>query len=129
MIPLPVVYVSDMERAVRFYTCLGLSERVRSRSNGWVELAGRDGHVALHLGTLPPGPVAAADPDAAVPAGQVALSFVSREPLERPARRLAQEGYRLRRDIVDEAFGRSLVVADPDGLLIQINEHDEELYT
>jgi hypothetical protein len=30
---------------------------------------------------------------------------------------------------MDEAFGRSLVVTDPDGLEIQINEHDHELYT
>ena len=27
------------------------------------------------------------------------------------------------RGIADEAFGRSLVVRDPDGLEIQINEH------
>jgi hypothetical protein len=30
---------------------------------------------------------------------------------------------------VDENFGRSLRVADPDGVLVQINEHDRELYT
>ncbi|MEJ3742540.1 VOC family protein [Actinomycetes bacterium KLBMP 9797] len=129
MISLPVVYVSDMERAIRFYACLGLSERVRSRSNGWVELAAGDGHIALHVSAEPPRPAQPTDPDEPVPAGRVTLSFISRQPLEDLVRCLAKEGYRPWRDIVDEAFGRSLVVADPDGLLIQVNEHDEELYT
>ncbi|MDE0527231.1 MAG: hypothetical protein OXH85_00800 [Truepera sp.] len=31
-------------------------------------------------------------------------------------------------NIADEAFGRSLLLGDPAGLTIQINEHDPELY-
>jgi hypothetical protein len=30
--------------------------------------------------------------------------------------------------IVDENFGRLLRVTDPDGMVIQVNEHDPELY-
>ena len=30
---------------------------------------------------------------------------------------------------MDESFGRSLRVVDPDGMLVQVNEHDRELYT
>jgi len=29
---------------------------------------------------------------------------------------------------VDEAFGRSLGATDPDGVRVQVNEHDRELY-
>ena len=32
------------------------------------------------------------------------------------------------RGIADEAFGRSLILEDPNGLQIQVNEHDRELY-
>ncbi len=32
------------------------------------------------------------------------------------------------RGIADEAFGRSIVLQDPNGLQIQVNEHDRELY-
>jgi hypothetical protein len=31
--------------------------------------------------------------------------------------------------IVDENFGRSLRVVDPDGVAVQVNEHDSALYT
>ncbi|QSB16821.1 VOC family protein [Natronosporangium hydrolyticum] len=129
MTPLPVVYVSDMEKSLRFYRCLGLAERTRSRSNAWVELSGPDGQLALHRaeGMSPPDPPA--EPAEAVAAGRVTLAFVCPGPLEELAQRLALAGFATRRGIADEAFGRSLVVADPDGLLIQVNEHDEELYT
>ena len=49
--------------------------------------------------------------------------MVADEPLER----LAGTGS-LASGIADEAFGRSLVRSDPDGLQIQVNEHDPELY-
>jgi len=32
------------------------------------------------------------------------------------------------RGVADEAFGRSIVVSDANGLRIQINEHDRELH-
>jgi hypothetical protein len=54
---------------------------------------------------------------------------VSHERLETLAARLKNAGITLEREISDEAFGRSLAVRDPDGLYIQINEHDESLYT
>jgi hypothetical protein len=34
----------------------------------------------------------------------------------------------LARPIADEAFGRSLLLRDPDGLTLQVNEHDHELH-
>ena len=49
--------------------------------------------------------------------------MVAEQPLERIA-----ELVPLARGIADEAFGRSLVLVDPNGLEIQVNEHDRELY-
>jgi hypothetical protein len=60
--------------------------------------------------------------------GHIELSFEADEPLEDVAERLAAAGFEPAA-IVDENFGRSLRVADPDGVLVQINEHDRELYT
>jgi hypothetical protein len=50
--------------------------------------------------------------------------MLAEEPLED-----IREQLPMARDITDEAFGRSIVLADPDGVTIQVNEHDQELYT
>ena len=56
-------------------------------------------------------------------AGRVELSMVAKQPLEQLAEVSAPA-----RGIADEAFGRSIVLQDPNGLQIQVNEHDRELY-
>ena len=115
---MPVVYVSEMARSVAFYEALGGEVSYRGRSGTWTELRVQGGVLALHSGELSP-----------ASEGPVALSFVATEPLESLARKFEKVGLPLYRAINDEAFGRSLTLQDPDGLLIQINEHDEELYT
>jgi hypothetical protein len=45
--------------------------------------------------------------------------MVAEEPLERVAELVPPH-----RGIADETFGRSLIVRDPNGLQIQVNEHD-----
>ena len=57
------------------------------------------------------------------------LALASEEPLERLVARLKTAGLKLEREITDEAFGHSILLRDPDGLAIQINEHDTALYT
>jgi catechol-2,3-dioxygenase len=57
----------------------------------------------------------------------VALGLLATEPLEAVVERLQQRGISLARGIADETFGRSVVVQDPDGLRIQISEHEREL--
>jgi hypothetical protein len=52
-------------------------------------------------------------------AGRIELSMVAEEPLEQVA-----ELVPLARGIADEAFGRSIVIRDPNGLDIQVNQHD-----
>jgi catechol 2,3-dioxygenase-like lactoylglutathione lyase family enzyme len=112
---MPIRYVRDMAASERFYGLLGLTVDARQRNGHWMELGAGAGVLALHL-------TQAADADPAVE-----LSFVAEEPLERLQARLAEAGFES--DIVDEAFGRSLRVVDPEGVRLQVNEHDKELYT
>ena len=106
----PIVYVTDMDRALRWYAALLGCEPV-VRGGYWSSFALGDAQLALHLSD-----------DAPVPGG-VELSLVVTEPLEAVIGRVTPV-----RGIADEAFGRSIVVADPDGTRIQVNEHDPELY-
>jgi hypothetical protein len=55
--------------------------------------------------------------------------MVAQRPLADIMTALQNAGVTLTNEIVDEAFGRSLTIYDPDGLPIQINEHDPELYS
>lgn len=110
MILMPIVYVEDMSASLTFYESLGFE--VLDRSEMWSRLRAGDGAVlALHGA-------------GAEDAGRVDLALVSEEPLERVAERIAPY-----RGIADEAFGRSLVLQDPNGMRIQVNEHDHSLYT
>ncbi len=115
---MPIVYVTDMTRAIDFYTSLGLAIGTKGRSGMWAELTCGDATLALHV----------ADKLPEKPVGRVELALVSQQPLETVVDTLRQNGITRYRDIADESFGRSIMVRDPDGLIIQINEHDETLY-
>ena len=72
--------------------------------------------------------------DAAIVAGGqgrtgIALNFVADDPLEAVERRLREAGFPPEGTIVDQEWGRSLLVPAPDGTVIQIDEQDRELYT
>lgn len=143
MRPMPIRYVRDLAVVQPFYEALGLrvafagraSRRGRTR---WVELVGPSGAaMALH---------AADDPDALADNGAmtaelpgrghgtsqgeppVELAFEAEEPLEEVVGRLRAAGFEPATAIVDEAFGRSFRVRDPEGLELQINEHDRDLH-
>ena len=105
---MPIVYVEDMDASLAFYESLGFD--VLDRSPMWSRLEAGDGAaLALHGA-------------GAEHAGRVELALLSEEPLERVAERVPPA-----RGIADEAFGRSLVVEDPNGMRIQVNEHDPNL--
>ena len=55
-------------------------------------------------------------------------SFEADEPLEAITDRLRAAGFDPG-PILDEGFGRSMRVRDPDGVWVQINMFDRELYT
>lgn len=112
MILMPIVFVSDMERAIAFYEKLGLSIRAESGSPVWTELVVGDSILALH---------AASDVERPE-RPPIKLAFLATEPLEDIAGRLEAVGMPVQRGIAEERFGRSMVVRDPDGLLIHIDE-------
>lgn len=120
MTPMPIRYVRDVAAAGRFYQALGLRPGFASRPprrgpTRWVELCGDAGTLALHhAGPAPGGP-------------QIELAFEAGEPLEAVVERLRAAGFEPATAIVDESFGRSFTVHDPEGLRIQVNEHDREL--
>lgn len=110
----PIRYSPDVEALVRFYTALGLAETAASRPGTWVELAAPGGMLAIHYD--------------ANQTGRCELAFETDEPLEVVVSRLVAAGF-TPGPILDENFGRSLRVPDPDGVPVQINEHDRSLYT
>jgi len=108
---LPIRYTSDVEALTRFYTALGLETGAVSRPGGWVELPADGGTLAVHRGD-----------------GRCELAFETDEPLEEVKKRLQEAGYHPG-PVIDESFGQSLRVADPDGVPVQINVYDRDLYT
>jgi catechol 2,3-dioxygenase-like lactoylglutathione lyase family enzyme len=116
----PIHFVPDLAEALRFYEALGLDLEVRSRSGHWLELRAAGGELGLHDGA------AAADGEGR---SGVALNFVVDEPLETVERRLRAAGFAPEGTIVDQEWGRSLLVPAPDGTVVQVDEQDHELYT
>ena len=93
---------------------LGLELGAATRPGSWVELPAAAGILALHR--------------SAEDAGDCELAFEADEPLEAVVARLADAGYPAE-PIVDESFGRSFRVRDPDGVYVQVNDNDRALYT
>jgi catechol 2,3-dioxygenase-like lactoylglutathione lyase family enzyme len=116
----PIHFVPDVEEARRFYETLGLAVQARARTGGWIELRADGGELAVH-------DAAAAD-DGEGRAG-VLFSLVAEEPLEAVAARLRAAGFPPEGDAVDREWGRSLLVRAPDGMVVQIDEQEPELYT
>ncbi len=114
---MPIVYVTSMQRSQPFYERLGFTPI--NASEWWTELRAGDGAVlALHL----------ADESELEVAGRIELALVATERLEVVQLRLEAVGIPVPEGIVRQPFGRSMVVSDPDGLRIQINEHDATKY-
>lgn len=116
MNPLPIVYVKNMDRSLAFFEALG-GQRSHASAH-WAELRFGTAKIALHLDE---------DRQAGQPQ-QLGLAFEAAAPLEHLLEHCRQRGLTVHQQISDESFGRSLVLEDPDGLLIQVNEHDPELY-
>lgn len=113
--PMTIVYVTDMERSLQFYKGLGCV--AKNEGAYWSELRLGTAVLALHrTHALPQDGL------------WVALAMVAHRPLEAIIAELNAAGIATPDDIADEAFGRSLRLRDPDGLPIQINEHDASLY-
>ena len=107
----PIVYTTNTDNAVEWYgNVLGLKPAYQS--DMWTSFDVGDAMLAIHrVDDLPE-------------RGRVELSFVTAEPLEMVELRLADHGIEPARGIADEAFGRSLLLEDPDGTPVQVNEHN-----
>lgn len=112
---MPIRYRGDVAASVRFYEAIGLRTDSVSRPGGWAELAAPAGLLAVHH----------AD---GTEVGTCELAFEADEPLEDVVARLRAAGFPAE-PILDENFGRSVRVRDPDGTWVQVNEYDRELYT
>ena len=112
---MPIIYVRDMARSLAFYQGLGCA--VQHEGAVWTELSLGEASLALHL----------TEHEGGRPL-QVGMALTAKRPLEEIVAHLAEANITTPHEIVDEAFGRSLLIVDPDGLPIQINEHDPSLY-
>ncbi len=109
---MPLIYVSDMESAIGFYSKLLPASSVVTTSPYWTELNVGGASLALHLA------------ETVDHAGDgVAVSFDAATTLEQVVSLLSEAGIEPSGEICAQPFGRSVTVTDPDGLVIQINEH------
>jgi catechol 2,3-dioxygenase-like lactoylglutathione lyase family enzyme len=116
MKPFTIVYVTDMERSLAWYRSLLPDAALVSTSPYWSELSFGPASVALHSA-------------AEVATGtQLGFALEADQPLEDILSSLTTRDVVVSKGISDEPFGRSMVIRDPDGLAIQINEHDPARY-
>jgi hypothetical protein len=115
----PVRFTNDVAAMRRFLEALGLKPRIASDSGGWVDFTTEEsGGAALHDAAMATSGHAA---------GETSLSFESAEPLEAVRDRLHAAGF-TDAHVIDEAYGRSLQVTDPDGVPVTIDAVQEDLY-
>ena len=121
MRPYVLLYVTDVARSQAWYERLGFAPRRQGRHGTWAELlwTGSEGEgFLLYLHGNPE----------ARPAGFALPGFEVSGPLEDVAARLALLSCGETPAIVDEGFGRTLNLRDPDGYEWQLVEHEPELY-
>lgn len=111
----PLRYTTDVEASARFYRALGLDFGPTSRPGAWAEMPARAGMLAIHR-------------SGADEKGTCELAFEADEPLENVAERMRAAGYETG-PVIDENFGRSVRILDPDGVWVQVNRYERDLYT
>ncbi len=112
---MPIVYVTQMKKSLTFYKALGAQPIHTGQM--WSQLTMGDSSFALH-----------GIEKINKRSNQMGLALTAHQPLENIIKALKSKRIKVEGDIVDEAFGRSMLIHDPDGLPIQINEHDPTLY-
>jgi len=104
------IYVSDMDRAVGFYTnTLGLRLQFRA-GNHWAQVDAGNG---LQIGLHPSGPQS----PPAGKSGSISVGFTINQPLDQVVATLKSRGVAFRGPIMDDAKGgiRLAFFGDPDG--------------
>jgi predicted enzyme related to lactoylglutathione lyase len=116
--PMTIVYVRDVTRALPFYQALGFEIALRERTGDWVQLRQGDAILGLHKAEQP----------SQRERGGIQLSLIAHERLELLLERLDVAGFPTTHPILDESFGRSVQLEAPEGLLIQVDELEIDLY-
>jgi len=116
-----IVYVRNTDAVMPFYQALGMKPTAIDRRREWIELQLGNAILGLHQSDQPSSQLARSH--------SAELSLVSHEPLETFLERLAAAGFKTDHPILDETFGRYVMIEAPDGFLIQVNEEDPDLYT
>jgi catechol 2,3-dioxygenase-like lactoylglutathione lyase family enzyme len=111
-----ILSVSSVERAATFYQALGFVLGSREISPYWAEMTCGESFIGLHRD----------DQLKTQDSGRVFVMLNAQMPLEMMVDQLLRNDIQLEREIADETFGRSIQVRDPDGMLIQINEHEPQ---
>ncbi|MDJ0664298.1 MAG: VOC family protein [Acidimicrobiia bacterium] len=109
---IPLVYVTDMDRAVSFYTRLLPAAKIVTSSPAWTELQVGEATLALHIAET-----------VDHKGDGMGLGLDAPTKLEDVLSLLDGAGIDPSGEICPQPFGRSLTVEDPDGLKIQINEY------
>src|SRR5438874_13227292 len=105
---MPTIYVSDMDRAVRFYTeTLGLKLQYQAGGD-WAQVdAGRGLVLGLHGSRE--------DTGQAGKSGSISVGLTVTEPLDQVVEELRQRGVELRGPIREDTAVRLAFFGDPDG--------------
>lgn len=108
----PIWFQPDVDEATAILTAVGLRAEIAANDGGWVEFrADRGGSIGVHMSE----------------AAGVGASFLSCGDLAERARVLTDAGFPAH--VIDEAYGRSMRITNPDGGSdIWINGAQEDLY-
>lgn len=106
----PIVYTADMDAAVNWYAKV-LDVEPAFRSEMWTAIPAGDATLGIH------------HVSERADGSNVAISLIATEPLEAVIGRLATVGIDPAGPIEDQPFGRSVLLRDPDGAPVQVNEH------
>lgn len=109
-----LLYTADVREGAETAVRLGFRPRISADGGGWADLLGY-GILAFHAGE-------AATVDGA-PACEISLEVGDLAPLQT---RTTEAG--LQAHLIDEAYGRTLRVATPDGGELWVNETQRDLY-
>ena len=112
---MPIVHVSNMAKAVDFYTALGGAIAVGSRDGDWVQIS--FGQSQFGLLAHPPSPGE----------GEIEIAFNCSGTLKPLQESAEKHGLRVVRGAADEAFGEQLQLEDPDGRKVKINRIEADL--
>ncbi len=112
----PVRFTDDIPAMQAFLESLGLQIRISSDRPGWVDMAGSSGLVALH---------AAKDSNTGAAHGETRLSF-ELEDADAAVAALRDAGFEA--SVIDESWGRTLELTDPDGRTMLCDERSDDLY-